>query len=164
MEERLFPSNGSGFAAIWMIFFPFWVMETVTVFVPLTVMDPVRSSPVLTSTFTARVALPVPEVFSIWIQLSEGVAVQSFSVVTYTSLTDASSASKSREAGLTVKVSVTTGFCSVGSQETARNKAATRGRMGKRFRIMVQVFLLASRGPVRGPGPKSIIQSCRFRH
>ena len=105
MEERLLPSKLSGFATTVTMFFPFWVTAIETVLDPLTEIEPERSSPVLASTFTARLALPVPEVFSIWIQEAEGVAVQSFSVVTYTSLLEASSASNSSEAGLTVRVS-----------------------------------------------------------
>ena len=120
------------------MFFPFCETETVTVLDPLTVIDPVRSASALASAFTSRVALPLPEVFPTWIQDADGVAVQSFSVEMYTSFVDVSSASKEMDSGLTVRLSFSSGLFPVGSQETERKRAATRGSMGNNFRIMVQ--------------------------
>ena len=119
------------------MFFPFWVTDTVTVFEPLTVIDPERSFSALASAVTSMVVLPVPEVLFTWIQPAEGVAVQSFSVVTYISLIDASSASKVMDSGFTVRVSLTTGSLPLGLQVTQRKRAARMGSMGKSFRIMV---------------------------
>ena len=152
-----------------MMFRPFWDTAIVSVFDPLTVIDPERSSPVLASTVTARVPLPVPEVFSMRIQLAEGVAVQSFSVVTYTSLVEASSASNSSEVGFTVRVSWTSGLFFVGSQEKRTSSAAREARMEMSVRFIRQFVMfgipgqagndgyLAGRGPVRGPGPKNYL-------
>ena len=143
----MFPSKLSGSATTVMMFRPFWDTAIVSVFDPLTVIDPERSSPVLASTVTARVPLPVPEVFSMRIQLAEGVAVQSFSVVTYTSLVEASSASNSSEVGFTVRVSWTSGLFFVGSQEKRTSSAAREARMEMSVRFIRQFV----------PGPKNYL-------
>ena len=128
------------------MFFPLWLTCTVTSAaaftfaedIPLMMIVPARSSPVLALTFTVTEPLPSPEPLSTTIQSAEGATLQVELEDIFSNLVEASSGSKDRLDGETVRVCWTISGSFSLHEKACRATASTQAK-GNMALFMVSV-------------------------